>query len=702
MALVTFDPLATPSDENLIWKAVNVVLSEERTGLAVGLQIFASCLAVLAALKLGYWIITTIGKAAREGTTLKGTYNEIWGPLAVVFGFGMLIPVPNTGMPVAIYVLRHIVAKPGVNLFDAIAVGTAEHLIKDGRPILPMAIWGKEFAWSVVQSEVCSYVLTQAGNRYSGYGVFGTIPPKPPASVGQIVKNQDGTEKITWDWGSQCGSISLAYPSKEDFGEFGAARNAAAMKLIDEVRNLKVHEGLVERLKPVGVEEAHIEGYVDESNVERYQKAGFLVFDLTEKLNAIGAAYEKTVADEASRSGTAGQTEQRKKLVDGVKTYGGAVLFSYFRVLSQLNEKANAYASEKPYYIAPNELAWGGGTAKPEVQFALRLLNNQRTLESKSIKLNGDDLDFIGQQENNLFADAVNYVSHPIVDYLTSYDGWRPDPVADLMNVGGRMMTGAKLGFAAGLAATGASNFWSSTAGKIVEFSMTPVWPLLGLMYVGGAMLQIVLPLMPMINGIFGIAAFTLWLIVAAIAVLIWAFMHARLDHGDGFVSTHSAPGYKIMFTIFLMLPINMLAFIAGMQATVVVLNIFLFVWSFGFRGGMGGDIIGFASILAAFGVSMYIQWKIVSMIFSMNSNLYEKVALWFGHSVQGMGDAAQSNTLIAGIYGNAGAANPSKPQGKGAPKQEPKSNNNTQPQGGGQRNLSTPAAEKTNSKDEI
>lgn len=692
MSWLSIDLLKTPHPDDLIWKAVNHILpANEPSAFAVGLQLFASALVILATLKLGYFIIINIAIAAKEGSTLNTKYNAIWGPLAVVFGFGLLIPLPyHHGLTAGHWILRQAIALPSVNMFNVVAVGVAEYQIRDGRPIAPIAIHGKEFAWSVVHSEVCSYVLTQAATRHELYGIIDRVPPVPPASIGAIFGN-----KISWDWGPQCGSISLSYPTVEEFGEFGATRNAAAKKLIDDVRKIEVHKGLVIQLEQVGMNPARVDSYSQESFVDIYKKAGFLVEELTAQINAIGATYEKTVADAAAKQGTAGQTEQRQKLVDGVRTYGGTVLFSYFRMLSQLNEKAAAYSSEKPDYVAPQYETWGTSSSmKAEVEYAFKLIQNQRTLESKSIKLTGDDVAFAGEQESGVFADIINSITHPFIDYLTAYDGWKADPVADLMNVGSRLMTSAKVGFGIGMTATGASNFWSSTAGKIVEYGMTPVWPLLMLMYVGGVMLSIVLPNLPLIYAIFGVTAFALELIVASIAVLVWAFMHARLDHGDGFVSSHSAPGYKIMFGLFLRLPINMLAFIAATAANAAVLNIFLFVWSFAFRGSQGGEALGIASIIAAFAVSMYIQWKIAVFMFSLNSNLNEKVAQWFGHAVQSMGESMQGNTVVAGLHTNAGAGASAKPMAgsNGKPKTDKPSNENN---GGGRRNLTPPPAEK-------
>jgi conjugal transfer/type IV secretion protein DotA/TraY len=656
------DILRTPGPDDQIWKIVDSLLPEtQKTGLTVVLQILASALMLAAAIKLAYFIISAIVSSAYGGEALGNRFHKIWGPLAVVFGLGMLVPAAQNGLSASHALLRNLAAMPSVNVGNAIAIGAAEYIIKDGHPIMPLSAFGRELAWSIAQAEVCSHVYHAAVHRL-GYAQSTRIP-EPPNSTGELVETR-GASKVIWDYGPACGSISLSYPSTEEFGEFGATRNAAAKKLIDDVRKFKIHTGLAD------VSKRGAEILASSAQVDAQIYTGLLVSEITDQLNKIGDEYERSIAEAAAAEATRDQGEQRTKLVDGVKSYGMSVFFAYYRTLSQLSEKANAYASEKPNWIPPNPAAWG--SYEKDLKLALTVLTNQRTLESRELKLSADDLAFAGEEQSSLFADLINTVTHPVIDFLTSYDGWRQDPVVDMINIGTRMMTSAKVGFAVGMAATGASNFWSSTAGKIVEYAMTPGWWLLGAMYAGGAMLAIVLPNIPMIYGIFGIGAFTLELIVASIAVLIWAFAHTRLDHGDSFIGQSVAPGYKILFGLLLRLPINVCAFIAAHIANVVVLNIFLFLWSFGFRGSQGGQALGLAAIFVSFGVSMYVQWKIVVMMFSLNTNLNDRVAQWWGHATQGWGESAEGNTVIGAVGGAVGASgSPAKPRGKGDNKSE-------------------------------
>lgn len=662
------DLLAIPGPDDQIWKLVDYLLPEtQKTGFTVVLQILASALVLAATLKLGYFIVSAIVSSAYGGEALGNRFHKIWGPLAVVFGLGMLIPSSQNGLGAGHAILRNFAALPGVTTQNAIAIGAAEYIILDGHPITPLSAFGREFAWSVAQSEVCSYVYAQAVAR-SAVLVPGTpTTPSPPSSTGRLVELPD-MRKIVWDWGPACGAISLSYPSVKEFGEFGAIRNATAKKLIDDVRQIEIQKPIAKTLKQSGYAGGEI--LATSAQIEVLKSAGALVPEIIEQMNGIGDAYEAAIAEAAAKEATVGQTEQRKKLIDGIRTYGASVFFAYYRTLSQLSEKANAYASEKPFRLEPKLDAWG--SHETEMKYAMMAIASQRGLESRNLKLTADDLAFAGDEEAGLFTELINKVSRPIIDYLTEYDGWRPDPVADMMNVGTRMMTGAKIGFTAGMIATGASNFWSSTAGKIVEYAMTPGWWLLGAMYTGGAMLSVVLPNVPMIYGVFGIAAVALELIVASIAVPVWAFSHARLDHGDSFIGQASAPGYKILFGLTLRLPINMAAFIASHLANVVVLNIFLFIWSFGFRGGSGGEALGLAAIFVGFGVAMYVQWKIVIMMFSLNTNLSERVAQWFGQVTQGWGEGAEGTAVLGVVGGAVGASgSPQRPQAKDGKKPE-------------------------------
>lgn len=650
------DLIPTPPETDLIWKGVDFLLPATQTTAAkVGFGIFSSVLILYGIGMIALQIVQLYVHGGRLGST-SGQYNPIWAPITIVLGFGFLVPIlGGNGLSTAHYFLRNIVAAASVNTYNAVARVAMKYMVQEGRPMSPVSAAGREFAWQIVSSEVCSYTFKQAVARDAVWGKYPTAAPDVPASVGVI-----GDGNVYWHYGPACGSSAFEYPSREKFGDFGAARNVAAKKLIDDIRAIGFQTRLAKAFECCGMS---VDWKASEASTEAYAKDGLIVADLTARINEIGDRFNREVEDAAAAQAASENREQRAKMVEAVDVYGGAIVATYYRALGQLNEKSGAYASESPTRTDPNPEIWT--VYRSEVQYALDIIKHQRKLESAAYVLTSKDLASAGDENASLYADILNSVMRPTTEYFLSYDGFRADPVADLMNVGNRLMLGAKVGFGVGLAATGASNFWSSTAGKIVEYVMTPGWWLLGAAYAGGAMLAIVLPNLPLIYMAFGILGFMLFLVVASIAILVWCGAHMRLDGGDNFVSPVTGPGYRYLFGGAIALPVGMLAFILAQLVNVFWLNLFMFLWSIGFLGSQGGQAIGFATLFIGVGLLIYVQWKGVMMTLSLITNLNDRVLAYLGWPSQTFGEGESGTAVVAvagGGISNGGAAG--KPQG--------------------------------------
>lgn len=684
------DLLKEPPSDNQLWKLVEILLPvSQPTILTKAIFVIAASLLSIAIIKIAYLVISGIITASRKGSKFTESFNEVLAPLSIVFGIGLMMPIPGgSGITSAHYLIRNIIVAPSVNMFDGISLAVAEHVIKDGKQLYPLAMHGTDLAYAVFAYDLCNEVHTQHVNnmRSPDYEYL-----KKPADAGEVVELENGTKKSVWNWTPTCGSITLSYPLADEFGLFGFDRHKALTKLVSDVRSEM--SGFGNNI--ITVLQRHREA-TDFKSAEALVKNQILPADLLTKFEEIGKEYEEALQAAASKQLNISQGEQRKKLIDEIKISGGAVMFSYYTTLTRMNEKANGFTTEAPVFKAPNPEDWGAMSGDLNKNFRM-LIESFLKREAEEKRLTGDDFAFATEQDTTLFAKVVNKVSGPIIDYLTRYDGWSNDPTSDLMNLGSRMMTSAKIGFGVGLAATGASNFWSSTAGKVVDYIMTGVWPLLAALFIGGAALAIVLPNLPLIYAMFGIAAFGVELLVVCGAILWWGFTHARLDNSDSFVSTANMPGYKFLFSLMFRMPMNMLAFLGAILLNTVLLNIFTFLWSFGFRANMGGTALGITSIIFGVGIVIYVQYRIVLFVFGLNTTLHERISAWFGHVSQGMGEGGAANTIIATSNQNMQLGTDHKPNmGPGKSDKEPKDSGNN----GGGRSRQVPIPEKRNSTD--
>lgn len=684
------DLLKEPTSENLLWKIVEILLATDQpTILTQAIFVIATVLLSTAIFKISYLVISGIITASNKGSKFTDSINVVLAPLSIIFGIGIMMPIPGgSGITAAHYVIRNLIVAPSINMFDGMSLLAAEHVIKDGKPLYPLAMHGTELAYAVFGYDLCNEVYNQHVDnmRSPDYEYL-----SKPADGGEVVELENGTKKSVWNWTPTCGSITLSYPLADEFGLFGHDRHKALTKLVSDVRSEMAGFGN----NIITVLQRHREA-TDFKSAEALVKNQILPADLLTKFESIGKEYEEALQAAASKQLNISQGEQRKKLIDEIKRSGGAVMFSYYTSLTRMNEQANGFTTEAPVFKAPNPEDWGAMSGDLNKNFRL-LVESLLKREAEEKRLTGDDFAFATEQDTTLFAKVVNKVSGPIIDYLTRYDGWTNDPTTDLMNLGSNMMTSAKIGFGVGLAATGASNFWSSTAGKVVDYIMTGVWPLLAALYVGGATLAIVLPNLPMIYAMFGIAAFAVELLVVSGAILWWGFTHARLDNSDSFVSTANMPGYKFLFSLMFRMPMNMLAFLGAILLNAVLLNIFLFLGSFGIRANLGGATLGITSIIFSVAIMTYVQYKIVQFVYSLNMTLHERISAWFGHVTQGMGEGGAANTIIATSSQNMSMGSNHKPNS--GPGKTDKGQKDTGNNGGG-RSRQVPIPEKRNSTD--
>lgn len=673
-----YDLLATPGDGNLAWMLIEHLLpTDKKTGFTVGLSVFIPALVFIGSLMVALHVVLGIVASAHSGKVLGEKFHQIWAPLRVVIGFGALVSVTGSGLA-GVHLIERMAFQIGTNSADAIAIGAVEHVVRDGHSLTPISAGGRDLAWQIVQSEVCTVVYNQARTRTE---IFVRPPPAavPPALMGEDVVTpprkswvpffgEDTPEETTgtvWDYGTACGSVKFTAPSMETFSSFAAERRVAVGRLIQRVRGLDVGAAVARAFEQAGTsrnfDPANLSSDLDK--MEAWRLAGVIAPGLISELHEIGDEFDATVGKSAAASSAAENTEIRQRLVDGVREHGWVLLPSYYRMMAHIAEKTATFGGERGVWIEPNADAWGA--FKNEVAVAMEMLRSQNRAESNRLIVSSDDMASVGT-EATLLADMINSISHPVLAYMTSYDGWRHDPVGDLINLGNRLSVGGQTAFGVGLAATGTASLMSAASQspqKIVEFMMVPGWWAIGLAIIGGSVLSYVMPMMPYIYGIFALGAIAMSIIAFAIAGLLWAFVHIRMD-GQELVDQVQSIGYKILFSILLHQPIVVLGFLAAHAITVVLLNIFLMTWNFAFLGSQGNSTVGFLGVGIGFGMMIYIQWHIILRLNGLQLELVHRVAAIFGAAIQGWGDTEHGNTVIAGSAGGvASNTNPGKPK---------------------------------------
>ncbi|MFD2236844.1 DotA/TraY family protein [Aureimonas populi] len=658
MALPFPDLLSNPPDTDIAWSVVTAIIpmSGEATAFSVGIGVLASALTFLAVCWLAWFWLSGLTQAAYSGRPFGDGIHGFWGPLRVVLAFGMLVPLSG-GLPAVSYVLRDLVARPAINTANAVAQSSTAYVVRDGNTLSPLSIGGASLVREVFESEVCAAAILAGRANLADTSAAAASLPNPAGSP--VVRparesfwpwgesTPAATTGYSWSWGPACGSLSVSAASEFGDGTFGEARRRAIGEIVAGVRAQEFVQRLAEAVRGVGVDPAP----PSEDMIEAAKAHGQLPADLATTIARAGADLDRTLSvaatEVARRSGAA--STMRGEVLRDVQERGFMALASYYRVLAHVSLSTAEAAGERPVRVKPDPAAFG--VYDGEASRALAYVGTQFRREAAAKVLADGEIGEATAEASGVFADLVSTVTDPIRDHLLSYDGPRADPIADMMDMGSRLIVGAKAGYAVALAAYGTSALFMGAGQGALDAIMVPGWPILGVFFLVGLVLTYVLPLVPYVLMWFAFGAFVLEFAVASIAVLVWAFVHVRPD-GQTFVSEAQRHGYgQLLIGIFFRLPATVLAFIAAHMLVVVLLNAFLASYNLSVQGANIGRATGLAGIVVAFAVMVYMQWQFVVWTFRLILSVPEKLGAWFGVSVASWGEGEAGSTVVGGVW---------------------------------------------------
>ncbi|WP_427024881.1 DotA/TraY family protein [Aureimonas ureilytica] len=649
--------LATPSDTDVAWMVATTLLplDGDDTAFAVVMRVLSSSLVLLAVAYLAYAILGLVVHAARTGKPVPEESSSVFAMLRVVLGLGMLVPLG--GLSSVHYVLRDLVVRPGINVANAGASASADFIMRDGHPLSPVSASGRELVLAVAESELCAraYRTSMEWQVARREGAARLPEATGTAVVAPAVEawwpwGEDTPERTTgyaWDWGPGCGSLTLTTASGFGDGRFGEARRQAVAAVVSELRSADWPDKIADGTKRL-------------SSVRRPgpDGAGALLAAIGVQKDALesalreaGRRYDRELSKMAAGLSTGDNAGLREAVARDVRERGFLALGGYYRVLAHASLTSSEAVAERPVRTAPDPSQWEG--FEGAVGSALALLDGQFRRDAAAVTLaTGETLTGEAAGAGNVMAALLSSVTTPAVEFLTGYQGFRSDPVGDLMNLGNRLLVGGQSAFAMVLAAYGGSALALGAGQGLLDFIMVPGWTLIGMAWLGGAVLVYVLPMVPYLLMLFAFAAWALEVLVAAIAVVAWAFAHVRIDDPN-FVGKAQVQGYaSLMISVLLRPVVTVAAFVAAHMVTVTLLNVFLSSYTLAFKSSQIGFTLGATGVVVSVAVMVYVQWHLVLWAYRMILTTPERVGQFLGFTVPSWGEGEAGTTVIGGVVG--------------------------------------------------
>lgn len=646
------DFLAEPSSTNIAWQWVSAVLPSDGTSpWGRTLQVFTSVLFFLAGLGLAFGVVSGIVSSAYTGKVLGDKWHQIWVPLRIVLGLGLLAPLPETGFSSVHYLLRDFVAKGGINLADATGNTFIAVVAGDGVPIVPLSLTGSTVAMAILRHEVCAAVYNQAGTRF-GWTAPLPVPAGDEAGLGVI-----GDKRNVWSYGPTCGHFSFSLPDGRD--NFSTKRREAVAELISAFRPE------AQRYAKLAAETTGISS-ADGMTAAISNLA--LSPTLVQDIRASGSAFDRTIADAARAEVATLDTDSRSKLVAAAQQQGFLAMGLYWRNLAQISELTTSLTNERMEDTAPR-VDDDFGSA---IDRAFSILALQVSGEAERVNLNANDFASAGDESADFLTKLLAPVARSMAEWsATSGADEDADAMQGLISSGHAMIAAGWAAIAAGGTLMVASSNWFSSAvgagGAADWFMDWSKWVIGGLMILG-SLRAYVIPMMPFVFMFMAGMATLAAIMEAMIALPLWCMRWLRMDNGGDFAGESVRMGLLLIVNIALRPVLAVLALCAAYPVFNVTLGTLDRLWPMAFLGQTGGHVVGLVGFVVMTAMHMYLVWYACVKGFGQIWSLPDRVLAWAGQPGSG-GEASMTSGAMGGMIAIAGRGGMPKLSGGMIPK---------------------------------
>ncbi len=637
-----YDLFAEPAATNLAWQWVNVILpSDLSSPWGRALAVFASALTMIATSLIAWITIQGIVQSAYTGKVLGERFHQIWAPLRVVLGLGLLVPISGAFSPIH-ETIKQVVLRPAINLADATWLTFVETVAKDGTPIIPVSAGGSGIVFDLAEHEICLAVARAAGEPW-GYST-----PLPPANGELHSGGLFSNPVVSWSYGRDCGSMTYTMPAEQS--AFAEARRNAMGALVTALRSkAAIYAETFRDGKSIPTPEAAMNAVTQSA----------LPAGLAAQIRSAGAAYDKQISEAAAAEASKVESDSRSKLVDAARAQGWMNAGSYWRSLSQISELTVALTTEKPERTAPrlDKLA----SFETPVRNALDTLRSQISGEQLQAALTADDLAAAGDASADFLTKVLGPVSRDLGEWLSSSKP-STDPMGDIISSGHVMIAAAGTAILGGAAVmVGASNWFAEAVGAGGAASWLLDWSKLaiGALWLIGAMRAYVLPMLPFLFIIIAAITWAAAILEAMIASLLWGLAFLKMDNGD-FIGQAQRQGMMLLFNIGLRPVLAVLSLCGAYLLFAVSISTLDSLWATAFFGQSGGHIAGLSGLLVSLALKTFILWTICIKLFGLIANLPDRVGTWFDvPSTAQYGEAGHVGAMAAGAVALASRSTP-------------------------------------------
>lgn len=625
-------------------------------GIAGAFGSFLAILLGIASGTLSLHVILGMVNTAHEGKVLGQRWHQIWAPIRVSVGVGMLTPVVK-GYCVA-QILAIQIAIWGGSLGNVVWGGLVDNLtigsmtaprLQDTLPL------GRDLAFI----EICHATMTDLHSKAPSPDTI--VPPYPTAAK---VQSLGGYQLHRWDYGL-CGKIE---------GKFYLVGNDARRQNYERARLRAFNEfrAKAKELAPhfaQGTAPGGTMAITLESASERFNQ-----------YMAAKDAYDTAVMAAVQTYANGAADNPMEEFKEEAKRAGWISAGSYYMTLSRMQNSLYAVARNTPSVslgFDPNQVNEAVAKRLNDQNYGAltvfatywdKFVESSATLSSavaKAGKPEEGTLDsilnalfnwpkvvefFVRVMENEADASKGETAMQGMIDFghfiLDIF--WTALGLMLLSTLMAKYLKGP-LGAIGGAALkyVGIGEGALSLPTPLIMFGM---FLLMGLAAVG-VVHAYLLPMIPYIQFFFFTMGMLILTAEAVIAAPLWAFFHIRMD-GQDFVDQVQKPGYMILFNLLLRIPLALFGLFFSIiifEAMVWLLNITFFpAVASAIAANWSGLIGGIVMMM----MLSYLHYQVAIRSFNLITQVPDRVSRWFGQGGEQLGEeheAKQSTAFVVG-----------------------------------------------------
>ena len=528
----------------------------------------------LAAAWVGYSVIIQIHRASETGRVLSESTSS-WAPVRLGFAIIMMFPLP-TGFSAGQGAVEQ-VSLWGIGMARNLYQYAIQAVGPDAMPIAqPMIPGTKQIVAGLIQNEICRAMINQAAGNPN------LVPVPQPVTGGAAGLGGYVTWSYSLSVGNEtgtpvCGTVTLRVPGQSQASVAGvstdmAARQRAILTQIVEGDVRPQAESIAASFWDTrqSASLAPLEAtYVNATN-DYTQQLTNVATDVTSQIRA-------ALQVNAARDGSQGLQQNQDQLA----ALGWTSAAAYYLEIARMNGQTLSLLSATPEVNPPSYAGLGEALSSDLAPLMHAILSFESKITTYAQTTDGTDVPggnaelFSGATPDNDGAGALTkiarslHITERLSNALTQVfsptaDHW-VDPFAALIQLGQNMVLSALLimGSASILASTTGSvaataanvltlNFSgalaSVTGHMMMSFLATPVFYGCMALLVPGMLIAFVLPMIPYLMWIAGVAGWLILVCEAMVAVPLWMFAHLTFQ-GDG-LHGRGYEGYSLLFNI--------------------------------------------------------------------------------------------------------------------------------------------------------